>query len=128
MNKLNINIIMEKCLNISTDKLKKLELNKVTDYNFTFLNGIDLNEYNIYYDILNSYEEYKLKNIYKFIYDRILKLHKLYNIDELIKIDIMRKIEYYELNELLDSYINKDIIKSIIIINSLQQYFYPINS
>ena len=128
MNKLNINIIMEKCLNIGPDKLKKSGLNKVTDYNFTFLNGIDLNEYNIYYDILNSYEEYKLKNIYKFIYDRILKLHKLYNIDELIKIDIMRKIEYHELNELLDSYINKDIIKSIIIINSLQQYFYPINS
>ena len=50
---------MNKCLNIDTNILKKYNINNIYKYNYTFLDNIKdyINHYDIYYDILNSYEE-----------------------------------------------------------------------
>ena len=52
---------MEWCLNIDTDKFS---INKINNYNYTFLDNLKNHniDINVYYDILNSYESYKLKD------------------------------------------------------------------
>ena len=119
---------MEYCLNINTNILKKYITINIGQYNYTFLDNIKLILYNydIYYDIINTYEEFKLKNIYNFIYNRILILNKLYDINNLEKINIELYISKEKFNDLLLNYINNDIIKSIIVINSIQQYYKPL--
>ena len=111
--------------NIDTKYLQKkiLYINNSINYNYTFLDHIKINNINVYYDILNNIEEFKLKNLYNFIYKRIKILDKNNN---LIKLNIREKINSEKLNNYLDNYINKDIVKSILIINSIQQYYYPI--
>jgi hypothetical protein len=111
---------MEWCLNIDTDKFK---IRKLTNYNYKFLDilknrNIDIN---VYYDILNSYEPYKLKNLYNFIYKRILKL----NVDNMIYIPTIQYISPEYIDGLLYEYSDSEM-KSIIIINSIQQYFQPL--
>lgn len=111
---------MEYCLNINTDKFKNIK--KKYNYNFTFLNNLynyDIN-INIYYDILNSYELFKLKNIYNYIYKRISKL----NVENIKYISNINKLNSEEFNNILNEYINSEL-KSIIIINSIQQYYKP---
>ena len=120
MIKLNINKIMNNCL-----LSKKIKVNTINDYNFDFLNNIDV-DVSYYYNIINSYEEFKLKNIYKFIYNRIFKLSELYDIKKMKNIK-NRKISFIRFNELLNDYIDNNKILSIIIINSIIQYFNPIN-
>jgi hypothetical protein len=125
---------MEYCLNINTNILKKNILKNIpiiiNQYNYTFLDNMIhiLYNYKIYYDIINTYEEFKLKNIYNYIYNRIFILNKLYNINIIDKINIEEKISCEELNYLLSKYIDNDIIKSIIIINSIQQYYKPLRN
>ena len=121
---------MNYCLNINTTILKKFITNNIGQYNFTFLDNIKsiLYNYEIYYNIINTYEEFKLKNIYSFIYNRILILNKLYDIGELEKKNIESYISKGKFNDLLLNYINNDIIKSIIVINSIQQYYKPLRN
>ena len=121
---------MNYCLNINTKILEKNITNNIEQYNFTFLDNIKsiLYNYKIYYDIINSYEEFKFKNIYNFIYNRILILNTFYNIDKLQKKNIDLTISKEIFNDLLLNYINDDIIKSIIIINSIQQYYKPLRN
>ncbi len=102
---------------------KKIKINNINDYNFDFLNNLDT-DVSYYYNIINGYEEFKLKNIYKFIYNRILKLSDLYNIKKMKNIK-NRRISFLKFNELMNDYIDNDKILSIIIINSLSQYFNP---
>ena len=121
---------MNYCLNINTTILKKHITNNIGQYNFTFLDNIKsiLYNYEIYYDIINTYEEFKLKNIYSFIYNRILILNKLYDIGKLEKKNIESYISQGKFNNLLLNYINNEIIKSIIVINSIQQYYKPLRN
>ena len=111
---------MEYCINHV-----RFNINTINDHNFTFLDNIDIKVSN-YYDIINSYEEFKIKNLYKFLYDRILLLNKYYDIKLMKKIHISKKLSYYKFNDLLSNYIDNDKILSIIIINSIQQYYYPL--
>jgi len=119
---------MDDALNIDTNVLKKKisSLNIKGYFNYTFLNDLNLDDYEVYYNILYINESFKLKNIYNYIYDRIESLRKKHDLERMIKININENINGNILNELLNDYIDKDIIKSIIIINSIQQYFYPI--
>mgnify|MGYP001172310362 CR=1 FL=1 len=112
------------CLKIDTQKLRSYNIESKFNYNFSFLN-LNINNINIIYDILNKYEKYKFKNIYKFIYDRIFKLNELYNIELLPKKN-MKYISSVEFNTLITDYINNDKLKEIIIINSIQLYYLPI--
>lgn len=112
---------MDYVLNINTDKYNIF--NNKYYFNYDFINN--LSHYNInieiFYNILNSLELYKLKNLYNFIYKRIDKL----NIDNMnyIKpsINISSEMFNYELKNYIDSE-----LKSIVIINSIQQYYQPI--
>ena len=118
MIKLNIKKIMNNCL-----LLKKTQVNSINDYNFNFLDNIEV-DISYYYNIINSYEEFKLKNIYKFIYNRILKLSELYDIKKMKNLK-NRRISFFKFNQLLNEYIDNDKILSIIIINSISQYYNP---
>lgn len=112
---------MDYCLNIDTNKFKKI--NKINNYNYNFLNNLNKYDINIdvYYDILNSYESYKIKNIYNYIYNRIDKL-EMEN-TEFIKNNI--NLTSDEFNNLLNQYIDNEL-KSIVILNSIQQYYKPV--
>lgn len=112
------------CIKLDTNKLKTYNIEPIFNYNFSFIN---LNIHNIYiiYDILNTYEEYKLRNIYLFIYERINKLSEIYNINRIKKIN-SNKLTYIEFDNLLNEYINNDKVKEIIIINSIILYYLPI--
>lgn len=114
---------MESVFNINPDNIKLLSLKN--NFNYTFLNSIDI-DINIkpYYDLINSYESYKIKNIYNFLFLRSLKINKKFNeIDEMVlnKKHLSSEI----LDDLLNNYINNDKIRAIIIMNGIQLYFYP---
>ena len=99
-------------------------------YNFLdFLKG----DYNLdiskYYDLLNSINTFKLKNVYQFTYLRIYKINKKgFNITPLSK--KTGDITGQEMNKYLSEYINisdgkNNLVNAIIIMNSIQLYFYP---
>ena len=111
--------------NIDTKYLQKkiLYLNNSNNYNYKFLNHIKIDNIDVYYDILKNIEEFKLKNFYNYLFKKINKL----NISEkLIKINIDKNINDKELNYILYEYIKNNDVKGIIIMNSIQQYYYPI--
>ena len=114
---------MESVFNINPDNIKLLSLKN--NFNYTFLSSIET-DINIkpYYYLINSYEDYKIKNIYNFLFLRSLKMNKEFNeINEMI---LNKKNMSSDLfNNLLDDYINKDILKAIIVMNGIQLYFYP---
>ena len=111
-------------LNIDTKSLQK-KISYIYNYNndYNFLNNLNLDNYNIYYDILNNYEDFKLINIYNYIFQRINKLNYDNN---LVELNSQENINSIKLNEYLYNYINNDLVKSIIIMNSIQQYYFPI--
>ncbi len=89
---------------------------------FTFLDKIkekyDINVL-IYYSIIDSIEEFKLKNIFYFINLRLKKIGERINYDNVTKDNI---------NNIFNDYIKGDIVKSIMIMNLIQQYIYPLRS
>jgi hypothetical protein len=99
-------------------------LNNENNNTLNFLDNIK-NEYDIdviiYYRIINSIEEYKLKNIFYFMNLRLKKID--------FKIHY-ENVNNDNINELLKNFIDKDKdksrVKSIIIMNILQQYIYPL--
>ena len=121
---------MTSVLNIEPNNIIIKEIKESVIYDFLdFLKKdykIDINKY---YDILNTSNIFKLKNVYQFLYLRIYKIiRKGYTIDPLPKIN--KKISGEELNQYLHEYINQNdggnqLINSIIIMNGIQLYFYP---
>tara|TARA_B100001115_G_C15842330_1_gene422724 strand:- start:1502 stop:1897 length:396 start_codon:yes stop_codon:yes gene_type:complete len=123
-------IVMTSVLNIEPDNIIIKELNEGVIYNFLDSLKKDYKmDINKYYDILNTSNIFKLKNVYQFLYLRIHKMiRKGYTIDPLSKIN--KKISGEELNQYLHEYINQkdgenQLINSIIIMNGIQLYFYP---
>ena len=107
---------MTSVFNIEPDKIKVKDKNNNFKYNF--LDFIDINIYiEKYYDLLNSLDTFKLKNIYNFMYLRTHKLNLKTNgkIEKLEKID--NNITCEQLNRTLTNYINSDykLVNSIII-------------
>ena len=108
---------MESVYNIHPLKFKYLR--EIDHYNYDFLK----NEYSSsYYNLLNSLEDYKLLNIYRFLYLRILKINREYNEIQLLPL-VKKKITCEEFNNIMNNFINHNIIKEIIILNSIQVYF-----
>ena len=110
---------MESVFNIEPTELNVRRI--IHDYQYDFFHTIDISNKEIYYDIINSYSTFKIKNIYNFIYLRIYKLNKLFD-----KVDLIEryngKITPEIFNNQLKDYINDNIIKAIIIMNSIQIY------
>lgn len=110
-------------LNINTlDLKKKIIYLKDFKNNYNFLNYINISNKDVYYDILNNIEDFKLKNIYNFIFKRINNLDINNNLPEL---NIKENIKPNILNDYLNYYINNDYVKGIIIMNLIQLYYYP---
>ena len=111
-------------LNIDTKQLEK-RISYINNFNneYNFLNHIKIDKREVYYDILNNLEDYKLKNIYNFIYNRIDYLDN--NNNNLPKLNIKDNIYPIIFNDNLNNYIKNDIVKGIIIMNLIQIYYYP---
>ncbi len=93
---------------------------KINNISYSFLDNIyDIN-FQPYYDLLNTFEDFRIKNIYHFIYLRSILIHNKFN-----SIPILKK-NMISFNDDIIQYINKDKIKAIIIMNGIQQYFTPI--
>jgi hypothetical protein len=123
---------MTSVLNIEPNNLIVRSLLK-GDVRYKFLKFLkvdyDIKETN-YYDLLNSLDTFKLKNIYRYLYLRTYKISKetYGTITPLKKKN--DKISGEEFNEYLNNYINPDgkspsLINAIIIMNGIQLYFFP---
>ena len=116
----------ESVLNIEPNEFIIKEQKEEMVYNFLdFLKNsynIDINKY---YDILNSIDEFKIKNVYTYLYLRIQKISRMSNnyITNLKKID--GRVSGEELNNSLNEYIKSKKLQAIIIMNGIQSYFYP---
>ena len=110
-------------LNIDTKQLEK-RISYINNFNneYNFLNHIKIDKREVYYDILNNLEDFKLKNIYNFIFKRIDYLD---NNNNLPKLNIKGNIKSINFNEYLNNYINNDTVRGIIIMNLIQLYYYP---
>tara|TARA_B100000902_G_C27321209_1_gene924657 strand:+ start:7597 stop:7938 length:342 start_codon:yes stop_codon:yes gene_type:complete len=96
---------------------KRIETN-----NYTFLNFMEDKGMIKYYELLNSVQNFKLKNVYQFLFLRSIKLNRSFS-----EIPVMKKETIQDnLNEILNNYINNDPIIAIIIMNGIQQYFSPV--
>ena len=106
-------------------KLKNIHhQNNYHDYNF--LNHLKKTiKVTFYYDLLKSINSFKLNSLYQFLFLRIIKINKKFNEIDLLTCDF-KITDSIKLNEILNEYINNDILKSILIINSIQQYFIPV--
>ena len=100
--------------------------NIINNKTFSFLDFLNDKDYNNYYNLLQSIEEFKLKNIYHHLFLRSIKINK-----EFTNFEILNKNEKFlktkEFDELLIDYIMNDEIKAITIMNGIDQYFYPKN-
>lgn len=111
-------------LNIDTKQLEK-KVSYINNFNneYNFLNHIKIDKMFVYYDILNNLEDFKLKNIYNFVYKRINYLDNQNN--TLPKLNIKDNINSIILNNYLNDYINNDKTKGVIIMNLIQLYLHP---
>ena len=113
--------------NIDPDNIKLNEdIYKNSYHDYDFLNHM-VNDFKIknYYNLLKSIDSFKLNSLYQFIFLRIIKINKKFNEIDLLTCDFSIT-DSIKLNDILNEYINNDIIKSILIINSIQQYFIPV--
>jgi len=107
---------MESIYNIHPCSIK--ELKEKNSYNYDFLS----NEYAyVYYNLINSLDDFKIKNLYRFLYLRILKINKKFNNIDLLP--LKKEIVNSEFNEIMKEYIDSSFLKDIIIINGIQLYF-----
>lgn len=118
---------------IDENILKKKNIILINNYEFNFLEL--LNDYShifIYYNLINTLEFYQLKNIWNFIVLKWNNMNReLYDDKKFIKSSYNNKykfihdnISFTKLNSLLSSFIDNDLVKSLFVINSLQNYFY----
>lgn len=109
--------------NIEPEKL--IVPRKLWKCNFDFLD--DIFDFNIipYYDLILSRESYKLKNLYNYLYLRLLKINRKYSRIKLIENNKYIN-SYQKFNELLKNYINKDKLNAIIVMNTIQQFYIPL--
>ena len=121
LNILNYN--MKNVLNIEPHELKIPQDNN--QYKLSFLSDIFDEDIENYYKLILSNDAYKLKNIYNYLFLRIKKInHKFPSIDLL---PVNKNIKTFEtFDRELNDYIKKRKLYGIIIINSIQQYHFPV--
>tara|TARA_Y100000389_G_C17209668_1_gene387879 strand:- start:187 stop:564 length:378 start_codon:yes stop_codon:yes gene_type:complete len=123
---------MSSVLNIEPQWLK-INDNK-NNFKYDFLDSL-IKYYNIdiekYYGLLNSMDDFKLKNIYNFLYLRTYKIKKIKGTTDILR-EPDYKITPENLNMFLKEFITdkKDLlttntVNSIIIMNGIQLYFTP---
>ena len=101
-----------------------LSKKRITEYQFTFLDNIFTFTNEKYYGLLLSLPTFKLKNLYNFLFLRLLKINHRFPCVQ--KMNLNKYIQSYdEFNQELTDYINYDKIYAIIIMNGIQHYFIP---
>ena len=126
------NINMTSVLNIEPHLLKIND--SKNDFKYDFLDPL-IKYYNIdiekYYNLLNSVDIFKLKNIYNFLYLRTYKINKLKG-DTDVLTKSKNKITPENMNMFLKDFISDkehllttNAVNSIIIMNGIQLYFTP---
>ena len=105
--------------------LNNLKYKKINSNHYFFLEENKKYDINIIYGLLNSQEDYKIINLYRYLYLRLIKLNRIHS-----EIDVLNiykgEMDSVTFNDkLMNSYINGDKIKEIIIINSILFYYYP---
>ena len=97
----------------------KNDIKKIYKYNFLEIIELkyDINV-EVYYEIINIIEEFKLKNLLYFMNSRLLKINKriIYDINDL---------NHDNINEIFNNFIVNDITLSIIIMNLITHYIFP---
>tara|TARA_B100002051_G_C16665389_1_gene601437 strand:+ start:971 stop:1309 length:339 start_codon:yes stop_codon:yes gene_type:complete len=86
---------------------------------YSFLDHLDIINIEPYYSLLNTIEDFRIKNVYHFLYLRSILINKKFH-----SFPTMNK-NYEDFDETLKEYINNDLTKTIVIINGIQQYFIP---
>lgn len=123
---------MTSVLNIEPHLLKTSD--SKNDFKYDFLDPL-IKYYNIdiekYYNLLNSVDIFKLKNIYNFLYLRTYKINKIKRDNEVLT-KYENKITPEIMNMLLKDFISDkghllttNAVNSIIIMNGIQLYFTP---
>jgi hypothetical protein len=92
-------------------------------HGYTFLDILGNNSH-IYYSILESIDEYKLKNIYRFIFLRLLKIHKKFPEIPLLPLS-KEPLTHSLLNQKMNEYIKNNKLLSILILQSIYHYKHP---
>lgn len=109
------------CKDINT-----ININPILDNQYTFLKGNKYYNTNKIYNIINNQEEFKIKNLYRYIYSRIYKIHTKYS--NIKKMKLHKTVLTPKIfNTLLCEYIKNNILYEIIIVNSIIFYYYPSN-
>lgn len=94
------------------------------DNNLSFLSKIKEEftffEEDIYYNLIRTCEEFKLKNIIRFIYFKLRKMNSNMYIDSKY---IINECNIIEFNKILEECINDKVINSIIIMNLIIRFF-----
>lgn len=123
---------MTSVLNIEPHLLKTSD--SKNDFKYDFLDPL-IKYYNIdiekYYNLLNSVDIFKLKNIYNFLYLRTYKINKIKGDNDVLT-KYENKITPEIMNMLLKDFISDkghllttNVVNSIIIMNGIQLYFTP---
>ena len=95
------------------------------DINLDFLDLLkDYIDISIYYYIFNSLSIQTIKNIYNFIFIRWDIISN--ELNEINILEYKKKITFKEFNDIIKNFINNKYYLGIFIINSIQQYLYPI--
>jgi hypothetical protein len=100
-------------------------LHPLRTYTFTFLNEIDkyINVDDVY-KLFTTTDEYKLLNIYHFLFIRSIKINSEFSeIPTLTK--ETKRLSDKDINQLLYNYIGIDKVKALVILNGILCYFYP---
>ena len=103
-------------------------LRPLRSYTFTFLNILDeyINVDDVYKLFITT-EEYKLLNIYHYLFIRSIKINSEFSeIPTLTK--ETKRLSDEDINQLLHIYIDSDKVKAIVILNGILCYFYPIKN
>jgi hypothetical protein len=90
---------------------------EISDIYYTFLTHS--NDRLVYYEILNTLNDYQLKSLYDFIYKHYIICKNLLNKNDVLKPFSKKK----DIDNNLKSFINNDIAKEIFIINLIRVYF-----
>lgn len=115
---------MESVFNIHPNNIKLLPI--INNHQYSFLNNIFDIDVQPYYDLLNSIEDFKIKNIYHFLYLRSILIHRNFKESPLKQqiIPLSKNLDNFD--DSMKNYIQNNQLKAIIIMNGIQQYFYPI--
>ena len=112
---------MESVFNINPSDIKTQKI--INQYNYSFLNDIFDIDYQKYYSLIQSLENYQLKNIYMFLYLRSLKMNQETSLEKMVLLKYINEPEL--LDNVIKDYIDNDKTKAIFVMNSIQLYFFP---